>query len=409
MIVVIVALAAATLVPWGTPAASSAISPRSVPAQAWAEPHDPDDLIDDDLLRAVRRLGLVDWWAETAQTDKSIAFLRVLDSTDLAVRRGELIALGELVVRHQTEITVAGVGLQTARRAAVGLDNDLRAVEDRLAGLVRQRDARRETIASLRGTGHPAGSVDAVLHRRGASVDEAAVLERVIERVEAAQELASAEVDRVDAVIASAEKAIDDLVEARRDNRDRARLVGEELIELRAERIVPGPNLVLVALDAYLAGAEHGASCGIDWAILAGIGWIESQHGTYHGAYLQSDGTLSDPILGIRLDGSRSARIADSDGGRLDGDTSFDRAVGPMQFIPSTWTRHGVDGDGDGTIDPQDLHDAAATAAAYLCRVGSASTSLHDRLLGYNNSNAYVGDVQRNAASLRDITFPQFD
>lgn len=71
------------------------------------------------------------------------------------------------------------------------------------------------------------------------------------------------------------------------------------------------------------------------------------------------------------------ARIADSDQGRLDADPVFDRAVGPMQFLPATWTHVGRGGNGEGVADPQNLSDAAQATAAYLCRFGPLNTEGH--------------------------------
>ena len=109
--------------------------------------------------------------------------------------------------------------------------------------------------------------------------------------------------------------------------------------------------------------------CGIRWTLLAAIGRVESNHGRFGGAQLRDDGYGTRPIRGIPLDGRPDvALIRDTDGGRLDGDTTYDRAVGPMQFIPSTWQSVGVDADGDGRRDPNNIFDAAQGAAVYLCR-----------------------------------------
>ena len=59
--------------------------------------------------------------------------------------------------------------------------------------------------------------------------------------------------------------------------------------------------------------------------------------------------------------------IRDTDAGQFDNDAAYDRAVGPMQFIPSTWSVVGVDADGDGERNPQDIDDAALATAVYLC------------------------------------------
>ena len=125
-------------------------------------------------------------------------------------------------------------------------------------------------------------------------------------------------------------------------------------------------------LDAYLAAERRLSAerpgCRMRWWVLAGIGAIESGHGTSRNAYPGADGVVRPPILGPRLDGGGFARITDTDGGRLDEDAEYDRAVGPMQFIPSTWAASGRDGNGDGVADPHNVYDAAYSAADYLCR-----------------------------------------
>src|SRR5215207_9975818 len=129
-----------------------------------------------------------------------------------------------------------------------------------------------------------------------------------------------------------------------------------------------------VALNAYRVAAARMASaepsCGIDWSLLAGIGRVESNHGRYGGAVLNSDGTATPRILGPALDGVQFAYIGDSDGGTWDGDTTYDRAMGPMQFIPTTWRAYAIDADGNGETDPFNINDAALAAANYLCVAG---------------------------------------
>lgn len=151
------------------------------------------------------------------------------------------------------------------------------------------------------------------------------------------------------------------------------------------------------ALLAYQNAArrERGvdATCGLTWPLLAGIGRVESDHGRFAGATLHADGVSTPRVIGIPLDGHGTARISDTDGGRLDGDKVYDRAVGSMQFIPSTWAHYGVDGNGDGVIDPFNIFDAAAAAADYLCAAGGDLTTLAGQvraIRAYNNVDSYI-------------------
>lgn len=160
------------------------------------------------------------------------------------------------------------------------------------------------------------------------------------------------------------------------------------------------------ALQAYAHAhavvAEVQPDCRLTWVTLAGIARIESNHGRYRGRTLDGAGRPSAPIVGVPLDGSPSVRaIGDSDGGALDGDRRWDRAVGPFQFIPTTWARWHSDGDGDGVGDPQDIDDAAVAAARYLC-AGNRDLATGDGWLGavlaYNNSMSYAQQVYSSAA-----------
>jgi hypothetical protein len=145
---------------------------------------------------------------------------------------------------------------------------------------------------------------------------------------------------------------------------------------------------------------EAATGCeGLDWTVVAGIARVESVHGTLQGGRMGEDGTVTPSIRGIALDGTNGTMvIRDTDGGRLDGDTVYDRAVGPFQFIPSTWAMLGVDANGDGVADPNNFHDAAAAAVRHLCPSGKLG-NLRSAIFSYNHSASYVDDVLSFAAA----------
>ena len=136
------------------------------------------------------------------------------------------------------------------------------------------------------------------------------------------------------------------------------------------------------------------ASCNLPWHLVAAIGRVESNHGRTNNNTLSADGTAKPGIYGVPLDGKGGrARINDTDNGRLDKDPVLDRAVGPMQFIPGTWSSVGVDADGDGSKNPQDIDDAATAAGVYLCAGPGDLTKRSDAsaaVLRYNRSSSYV-------------------
>ena len=164
-----------------------------------------------------------------------------------------------------------------------------------------------------------------------------------------------------------------------------------------------------VAADAYIRAAEAARAdlgCNMPAAVLAAVGYVESGHG---GGRLGNAGIAEPPIYGPPLDGSNGVMlIEDTDGGDLDDDIIYDRAVGPMQFIPQTWYGLGRDGDGDGTADPQNVYDATSSAAWYLCD-GRAldltdGPTLAERLLHYNRSTEYVATVMGHVGRYRMMT-----
>ncbi|MEU8590323.1 lytic transglycosylase domain-containing protein [Streptomyces sp. NPDC048664] len=151
-------------------------------------------------------------------------------------------------------------------------------------------------------------------------------------------------------------------------------------------------------LDAYQkAEAELRRSkpqCNLPWQLLAAIGKVES--GQAEGGRVDADGTTYGKILGPVLNGDGFASIPDTDGGAYDGDSAYDRAVGPMQFIPSTWRWAGRDGNGDGVKDPNNVYDAALAAGHYLCRADrdlTVQADMNAAILGYNDSQDYLNTV----------------
>lgn len=175
--------------------------------------------------------------------------------------------------------------------------------------------------------------------------------------------------------------------------------VDEKWVARTADAVgIPAP-----AVRAYgraVLGAPRG--CELGWTTLAGIGWVESQHGTIDGRTLGDDGRPDTPVIGPALDGGEglAAIRADERSAAMHGDPVWDHAVGPMQFIPSTWARFARDGDGDGVADPHDLDDAAVAAAAYLChdtRDLTTSAGWNAAIFSYNHDVGYVVAVHAAA------------
>ncbi|MFI6232026.1 lytic murein transglycosylase [Micromonospora sp. NPDC050784] len=160
-----------------------------------------------------------------------------------------------------------------------------------------------------------------------------------------------------------------------------------------------------VAMQAYgyaeLVLAQTNRSCALSWTTLAAIGQVESGHGSANGARLGQDGKAIPKIIGLPLDGNGGRmRIIDTDRGALDGDSTLDRAIGPMQFIPTTWQEIGADADNDGLKDPHDLDDAALAAGNYLCKGGrnlSIPGDWWNAILSYNDVRRYAQDVYDTA------------
>ena len=164
-------------------------------------------------------------------------------------------------------------------------------------------------------------------------------------------------------------------------------------------------------LEAYRRAVERTnmvqPNCHIPLALVAAIGKVETGHA--RGGRVSADGTTLAPILGPVLSGGPFAAIPDTDGGTYDGDAVWDRAVGPMQFIPSTWARWQADGNVDGRTDPHNIYDASLATARYLCAANrdlGTPAGLDAAVLSYNHSTSYLSLVRSWMSVYRDGTVP---
>ncbi|WP_406829919.1 lytic murein transglycosylase [Pedococcus sp. KACC 23699] len=173
------------------------------------------------------------------------------------------------------------------------------------------------------------------------------------------------------------------------------------------------PQAVLAA--AYVSAAARAPqACHLRPAHLAAIGQVES--GSVGGRRIDDHHRVTPTIYGPLLDGGPFAVVRDTDRGAYDGASDYDRAVGPLQFLPGTWRWAGRDGDGDGRRDPQNVFDAALATADYLCRDGrdlSRSGDLRAAILTYNWSGEYAAAVSQwvsffsrhGLAAMDDVAF----
>jgi membrane-bound lytic murein transglycosylase B len=182
----------------------------------------------------------------------------------------------------------------------------------------------------------------------------------------------------------------------------------EDWVRRVADRTEIPPRALHAYAFADLTLRMELPDCELSWATLAGLGRVESSHGQFDGAELDPAGRPTRPIFGVALDGSPGIlKVSDTDRGALDGDARYDRAVGPMQFIPTSWETWGTDADGDGTADPQDIDDAALAAGRYLChdsRDLSTGSGWWAAVLSYNNSTEYAQRVFELANRYADLS-----
>ena len=156
---------------------------------------------------------------------------------------------------------------------------------------------------------------------------------------------------------------------------------------------IPASALRAYAL-AQAAMVEGDEACHLPWTLMAAIGRVESNHGRVDESTLTRQGKAVPAIVGPSLDGGPGLpHVADTDEGVFDQDGSFDRAVGPMQFLPETWRSIGIDADRDSKLDPQDVDDATLAGAVYLCSGSddlATPSGLATALGRYNSSPEYA-------------------
>lgn len=163
-----------------------------------------------------------------------------------------------------------------------------------------------------------------------------------------------------------------------------------------------GPlGIPVTALEAYgyaeWVVTQTRPTCKLRWTTLAAIGRITSDHGRTGERALDDQGSLRPVLIGPALDGKdKRLKVPDTDGGALDGDTVWDRAVGPMQMVPADWRSSGVDADGDELANPQDIDDAALSAAYLLCGIGRDLSTVADwkaAVNGYHDMAQHLDKV----------------
>jgi len=171
--------------------------------------------------------------------------------------------------------------------------------------------------------------------------------------------------------------------------------VGGQLVDQRwLEQTSRRTGIPLPALRAYADAQLSGVGgCELGWTTLAGIGWVESHHGTIDDRVLTLDGRSDPPIIGVPLNGRGPVAAIRSTptSAAWHGDEVWERAVGPMQFLRSSWEPWAADGDDDGSatkielakayLDIGDVEGAKGMLEEVLAEAGPAGRAEAQRLL----------------------------
>lgn len=161
----------------------------------------------------------------------------------------------------------------------------------------------------------------------------------------------------------------------------------------------PATGIPEIVLDAYRYAAAYlgqiSPSCGISWPDIAAIGEMESGQATYGGTRLAANGDTYPPILGPPLDGSAGNALLVNPGVMFDGGGPFERAIGPMQMLPSSWESIAGALPAGLPDDPSNIFSAATGAALYLCNAAGQQgmntiAGLESAYSSYNHSASYA-------------------
>ncbi len=289
---------------------------------------------------------------------------------------------------HDYEVTMRGFSASVARSVGADAAADAADLGDRM-----EREAHAASVRALYMTGGSAGLMSGVLNyggkgepqqllRRADDVQrflsahaevvsersttsgrlrrQAGELERGLSATVVTASQVTVRWRRLDTVLAIAETELGRLrssaaalEEAERVAAalDAARQRAERAALEEAARAVP--RLAPAAYQRLYVSAA-GTCPGLSWTVLSAIGQVESGHGRNNGP-------------------------------------SPAGALGPMQFLPSTFARYGLDGDGDGDREVWDPADAVFSAARYLCANGAGRPGgLPGAIWRYNHADWYV-------------------
>ena len=169
---------------------------------------------------------------------------------------------------------------------------------------------------------------------------------------------------------------------------------------------IPEQSLIAYG-NAEVIARQSRPSCNLAWNTLAGLGFVETRHGTYDGkrfgaAEIDAKGNTTPPIFECTAQWQGVCHCAGYGQGEDGRRQEIRSRYGALQFIPESWERYGVDADGNDNADPQNIDDAAASAVRLLCdfeRDLATPEGWTKAVRSYNMSNEYVRNVRDAAAN----------